>query len=78
MFSEESKLNVQNSDGRLRVYRQNVDRFLDRFVEKCNRGGGGSVHVWAGISQFHKTDLVILNDNVNARAYIDNVLRPVA
>ena len=46
--------------------------------QKRNRDGGGSVHVWAGITQFNKTDLVILNGNVNARRYIDNVLRPVA
>ena len=45
---------------------------------KRNRGGGGSVHVWAGTTQFNKTDLVILSGNVNARRYIDNVLRPVA
>jgi len=78
LFSDESKFNVQNCDGRVRVYRPNGERFLDKHVKKCNRGAGGSVHVWAGISQFHRTDLVILNRNVNARAYIDDVLRPVA
>lgn len=40
--------------------------------------GGGNVHVRAGIIQFNKTDLGILNVNVNARRYIDNVLRLVA
>ena len=29
------------------------------------------------ISHRLKTDLVILNGNINARRYIDNVLRPV-
>lgn len=70
---------MQNCDGRTRVYRQRGERFSENCVQKRNRGGGGgSVHVWAGITQFNKTDLVILNGNVNARRYIDNVLRPVA
>ena len=47
-------------------------------MRKRNRGGGGSVHVRAGITQFNKTNLVISNGNVNARRYIDDVLRPVA
>ena len=78
LFSNESKFNVQNCDGRTRVYRQRGQRFAENCVQKRNRGGGGSVHVWSGITQFNKNDLVILNGNVNARRYIDNVLRPVA
>ena len=78
LFTDEFKFNVQNCDGHTRVYRQRGQRFSDNCVQKSNRGGGGSVHVWAGITQFNKTDLVILNGNVNARRYIDNVLRPVA
>lgn len=78
LFSDESKFNVQNSDGRTRVYRETGERFLEECVLKVNRGGGGSVHVWAGITQFQKTQLVILHGNVNARRYIDDVLRPVA
>ena len=69
---------MQNCDGRYRVYRERGQRFTENYVLKRNRGGGGSVHVWAGITQFNKTNLVILNGNVNARRYIDNVLRPVA
>ena len=69
---------MQNCDGRYRVYRERGQRFTENYVQKRNCGGGGSVHVWAGITQFSKTSLVILNGNVNARRYIDNVLRPVA
>ena len=43
-------------------------------VQKHNSGGGGSVHVWAGITQFNKTYLAILNHNVNSRHYIDSVV----
>ena len=76
LFTDESKFNVQNCDGRYRVYRERGQRFTENYVQKRNRGGGGSVHVLAGITQFNKTNLVILNGNVNARRYIDNVLRP--
>ena len=56
------------------MYSQRGQRFSENCVQKRNRGGGGSVHVWDGITQFNKTDIVILNGNVNARRYIDNVL----
>ena len=79
LFADESKFNAQNCDGRTRVHRQRDQRSSENCVQKRNFGsGGGSVHVWVGITQFNETDLVILNGNVNARRYIDNVLRPVA
>lgn len=77
LVTDESKLNVQNCDGCTSVYCQRGQRFSENCFQKHNHGGG-SVQVWAGITQFNKTDLVILNGNVNARRYIDNVLRPVA
>ena len=69
---------MQDCDGRTRVYRECGQRFSENCIKKRNRGGGGSDHFWAGIIQFNKTDHGILNGNVNARRYIDNVLRPVA
>ena len=77
LVTDESKLNVQNCDGCTRVYCQRGQRFSENCFQKHNHVGG-SVHVWAGIAKFNKTDLVILHGNVNARRYIDNVLRPVA
>lgn len=78
LFTDESKFNGQNCDGRTRVYCRRGQQFSENCVQKRNRRGGGSVHVWAGITQFNKTDLFILNGNVNARRYIVNVLRLVA
>jgi len=37
----------------------------------------GSLHFWAGVTQFQRTPLVIFDRNVTANVYI-NVLRPVA
>ena len=45
LFTDESKFNVQNCDGHTRVYRQRGQRFSENCVQKCNHGGGGSVHV---------------------------------
>ena len=35
------------------------------------------MHVWDGITQFNKTLLVVLNGNVNAALFRDDVLRSV-
>ena len=78
LFTDESKFNVSRSDGRKRVYRATGERFNESCVLKSDRWGGGSIHVWAGITTFHRTDLVILNRNVNAQTYVDDVLHPVA
>ena len=78
LFSEESKFNVSRADGRHRVYRRNGERYTDQCVMPRDRwGGGGSVHVWGGISKFHKTRLVVFDRNINANTYILNVLQPV-
>ena len=44
---------------------------------KYNRWGGASVMVWAGISFNHKSPLVVINVNITARRYIDDVLDSV-
>ena len=77
IFSDESKFNISHADGRVRVYREDRERFNPRNVMRHNRFGGGSVHVWGGITQFHKTDLIVLNGHVTANAYIQTVLQPV-
>jgi transposase len=77
IFSDESKFNVSNSDGRVRVYRNKGERFLDKCVQKRNKWGGGGVHVWAGITRFNKTELVVLERNVSGRSYVEDVLQPV-
>ena len=38
---------------------------------------GGGIMVWGGITAHGKTDLVIVDGNLNSRRYIDEILRPV-
>ena len=46
-------------------------------VLEHNRFGGGSVMVWAAINHTFKSELVIVNGNLTARQYIDQIFRPV-
>jgi transposase len=76
LFSDESKIMMSRADGRARVWRRRNERFAEACVQPFDRWGGGSIHVWAGISQFGRTDLVIFDRNVNAQTYVQDVLTP--
>lgn len=77
IFSDESRFRLQRSDGRVRVYRRKGERFTDACVVERDRFGGGSVMVWGGIMGGHKTELVIVNGNLNAQEYVNQILQPV-
>ena len=77
LFSDESKLNLSFADGRQCVWRRRGKRFDDQCVTEFDRRGGGSVHVWGGITAFQKTELVVLDGNVIPQSNINDVLRPV-
>lgn len=74
LFSDESRFNVSHADGRERVYRRRGERFADACVIERDRFGGGSVLVWGGIMDGNKTRLIVINGNINAQAYINDVL----
>ena len=57
MFSDESKLNLKFSDGRVRIYSRRRERFADGCVKETYRFGGGDVIVWGGITHVGKTNL---------------------
>ena len=74
IFSDESRFRVSFADGRVRIYRRKNERFAQCCIRETDRFGGGSVMVWGGIMGNQKTDLVIVQGNLNAQGYI-NVLR---
>ena len=78
LFTDESKFNVSNADGRQRIYRRRNERYADCCVVEHNRFGGGSVMVWAGISADFKTQLHVVQGRVDAVYYRDNILQPIA
>ena len=54
------------------------ERFADNCVIERDRFGGGSVIVWDGIMGRRKTNLIVVQDNLNAQGYINQILQPEA
>ena len=77
LFTDESRFTVDHSDGVQRVWRGVRQRNNPQFTAEMNRWGGGSVMVWAGISAQGRTDLHIVQGNMNALNYRDNVLQAI-
>ena len=73
-----SLMNPMIHDGRVRVFRPRSKRFSDAYVIERNRFGGGSVMVWGWIKGGRKTELVIVNGDLNAAESINQILRPMA
>ena len=64
---------MQILDLSTRVYRRRGKRFADGYDIERDRFGGGSVLVWGGIMAGNKTRLIVINGNVNAQTYINDV-----
>ena len=78
LFSDESWFNHSHHDGRIRVFRRRGERFADHCLIERNRFGGGSVIAWGGIMGRRKTNLIVVQGNLNARGYINQILQPEA
>ena len=59
------------------MYRCQGERFSDATVSKYDRFGGGLVMVWAGVTMNQRTRLCIVDGNLNAQRYVDEILQPV-
>ena len=69
---------LRKLDGRIKVWRRAGERFADCCTDRVTSFNGGSVMVWGGISLRGKTNLVIIEGNLNALRYRDEILDPVA
>ena len=77
LFTDESRFSLSRADGRVRLYRRRNERYADCCVLQRDRfGGGGSIMVWGGIAYGYRTPLVVIEGNLNAQKYRDNILRP--
>lgn len=75
MFSDESRFCLYKHDGRNRVYRRPNERYIQGCIEEKVAYGGGSVHVWAGISSESRTELVVIeNGTLTAERYVIEIL----
>ena len=68
---------IDRPDKRRGVWRRPGERFDDACVHEADRWGGSSVMVWGGISDHYRTPLVVMEGNVTARRYIDEIVHPV-
>ena len=78
IFLMEFTLVLTSNDGRIKVWRRAGERFADCCTDRVTSFNGGSVMVWGGISLRGKTNLVIIEGNLNALRYRDEILDPVA
>ena len=68
---------ITTYDGRIRVWGRRGERFHPQFAVAHNRWGAGSVMIWAGISSEYRTDLHVVQGNVNGQYYLDNMVTPI-
>ena len=78
LFSDESRFNLSHHDSRIQVFRRRRASFADNCLIDRDRFGGGSVMVWGGIMGKRKTNLIVEQGNLNAQAYINQILQPEA
>lgn len=76
LFSDESRFSLDFADRRRRVWRRRNERNADCCIAEHDRFGGGSVMVWGGVSYDNRTGLVIVDNNLNANRYCNEILRP--
>ena len=72
LFTYESRLHLDSSDGRSRVYRRVGARYVDACVVRSF--GGCSVMVWGGITERSRTALVVVAGNLTGMRYRDAML----
>uniref|UniRef100_A0A674EY23 Tc1-like transposase DDE domain-containing protein n=1 Tax=Salmo trutta TaxID=8032 RepID=A0A674EY23_SALTR len=74
IFTDELRFCLTRGDGRIHVYRRRNERYTEACRDRF--GGGGSVMVWGGVSQYHRTELVVIAGNLNAVRYREDILLP--
>lgn len=78
LFTDESRFCLRKGDGREKVWRRQGERYTDSCIARKTAFNGGGVMVWGGICSQGKTQLVVVNGNMNAVQYQQQILDPVA
>lgn len=76
LFSDESRFCCSVADGRRRVWRRRNERFAQCNILEFDRWGGPNVMVWGAVSVHHRSELVVIQGNLTAAQYIEQVLQP--
>lgn len=75
LFTDESRFQLSQADGRQRVYRRRGERYADNCVVERRPYGGGGVMVWGGFTAHRRTQLVVIRGNLNGLRYRDDIVR---
>ena len=59
-------------------FRRRGERFADNCLIERDQFGGGSVMVWGGIMGRRIINLIVVQGNLNAQGYINQILQPEA
>ena len=73
LFMDENRFGLNENDCRTRAYRQG-ERLNDENVAERDRHGSGSVMVWASVSLHQKINIVLINGNLTAGRYQNEML----
>lgn len=77
LFSDESRFGIYPDSRRVRVWREPNNANRLRNVQEVHSFRGGTVMVWGGISIGGRTDLILLENFLTGRSYVDQILAPV-
>ena len=68
---------LTRGDGRICVYRRRNEHYTEACtLEKDRFEGGGSIMVWGGVSQHHRTEFVVIAGNLTTVHYREAILLP--
>ena len=77
VFSDESRFTLSFADGRIRAWRRRGERHAQCCVREVDRFGGGNLMAWGAFTSNGRSRLVVIQGNMTAQVYYDQVLRPV-
>ncbi|GFV79575.1 transposable element Tcb1 transposase [Trichonephila clavipes] len=77
VFTDESRIYLQNHDDRIRVWRHREEGMLNSCVMHHHNGSAPDIMVWGGIGYPSRTPLVRIDGTLNSQRYISEVLEPV-
>ncbi|GFS84676.1 transposable element Tcb1 transposase [Trichonephila clavipes] len=77
IFSDESRFSLSEDDHRTRVWRRTGQRSDPAFIVERHTAISQGVTVWGAISWDTRSSLVVLQDTLTARRYVDDILTPI-